>query len=330
MCAARTWYPLDVRLAHFSDLHLLSPEGVRMLQLINKRWIGALNLLANRGRHHQPPIFEAMIEDLNAQKVDHIVCTGDITNLALESEFAFGRSLFERFELSAGDISVIPGNHDAYVHQGIELFRQYFGEYHRSDDAWVWGEEDAWPLVRVRGDVAIIGLTTSFQTPWFTAYGRIGDTQRQRLSAVLADERLAGKFRILAIHHPVIGRRAENRIRGLKDWPQLGEIVREHGVELILHGHEHRDLTTHVDGPNGPVAARCIQSGSYEANVPERRARYRIFEIRQVLDIPQIVGEDVRVWEPQSKTFVHERSIEVAAASAAATASVAARPAARG
>ncbi|TMQ14040.1 MAG: metallophosphoesterase, partial [Deltaproteobacteria bacterium] len=41
-----------MRLAHFSDLHLLSHDGARWLDLANKRWIGAMNLLSNRGRHY--------------------------------------------------------------------------------------------------------------------------------------------------------------------------------------------------------------------------------------------------------------------------------------
>jgi len=299
-----------VRIAHFSDLHLLATDGVRLLDLVNKRWIGALNLLANRGRHHQPEIFEAMIEDINQQDLDHLICTGDITNLALEQEFRYAQELFARFKLGADQISVIPGNHDAYVQKGIELFQGYFDSYHRSDEEFAWPDGDPWPLVRVREHVAIVGLSTSFQTPWFTAYGEVGHKQRERLRAILSDERVAGKFRIVFVHHPVVGRRAENRIRGLKDWERFGAVIRECGAELILHGHEHRDYTSHVDGPTGQIEARCIQSGSYEADRPNRRARYRIYNISQVGDIPQIVGEDLRVWDPTTLAFKPEQSLD--------------------
>ncbi|HEV7555716.1 MAG TPA: metallophosphoesterase, partial [Kofleriaceae bacterium] len=104
-----------MRLAHFSDLHLLSGAGVRWLELANKRWIGAMNLLTNRARHYHTAAFEDMVADLNAQRIDHILCTGDVTNLALQQEFEFARTLFDRLALGPNEVTVIPGNHDAYV-----------------------------------------------------------------------------------------------------------------------------------------------------------------------------------------------------------------------
>ena len=50
-----------MRLAHCSDLHLLSHDGTRWLELANKRWLGALNLLSNRSRHYHVAAFEAMV-----------------------------------------------------------------------------------------------------------------------------------------------------------------------------------------------------------------------------------------------------------------------------
>ena len=71
-----------MRLAHCSDLHLLSHDGARWLDLANKRWIGAMNLISSRSRHYHVAAFEQMVEDLNAIGVDHVLCTGDVTNLA--------------------------------------------------------------------------------------------------------------------------------------------------------------------------------------------------------------------------------------------------------
>ena len=82
-----------MRLAHCSDLHLLSHEGARWLDLANKRWIGAMNLVSNRSRHYHVEAFDDMVSDLNAHGVEHVLCTGDVTNLALRQEFAFAREL---------------------------------------------------------------------------------------------------------------------------------------------------------------------------------------------------------------------------------------------
>ncbi|MFN0250389.1 MAG: metallophosphoesterase family protein [Kofleriaceae bacterium] len=297
-----------MRLAHCSDLHLLSHDGARWLELANKRWIGAMNLLSNRSRHYHVVAFEAMVADMNALGIEHVLCTGDITNLALRQEFEFARKKFDALALGAVGVTCIPGNHDAYVQEGVGLFAEMFGDFATTDAGWTWGPETRhdtdddlhWPIVRVRGDLAIIGCSTSRQTPWFTAYGRLGEGQLARLRAALADPRLAGKTRIVAIHHPPAGRRATSRIRGLRDHAAFAEVIGHSGADLIVHGHEHRDMHESLMGPNGKVIpVRGIASGTYFHNKPDRTARYRIFDI----DANGVRGDHVRVWNREQGHF---------------------------
>ncbi|MDX2090119.1 MAG: metallophosphoesterase [Kofleriaceae bacterium] len=297
-----------MRLAHCSDLHLLSHDGARWLELVNKRWIGVMNLLSTRSRHYHVAAFEQMVEDLNAIGVDHVLCTGDVTNLALRQEFAFARGKFDKLALGTHGVTVIPGNHDAYVAEGVPLFAEMFGDFATSDPGWEWTEETKadstddvrWPLVRVRGDLALIGISTSRQTPWFTAYGRVGQGQLARLGKALSDPRLAGKVRLVAIHHPPAGKRATSKIRGLRDHVAFAEVIAAHGAELIVHGHEHRCMTEELVGPKGPVPVRGISSGTYHHNKPERTARYRIFDI----DGGGVRSDHVRVWDRDQSRFV--------------------------
>ena len=300
-----------MRLAHFSDLHLLSHDGARWLDLANKRWIGAMNLLSNRGRHYHVDAFDDMVSDLNASGVDHVLCTGDVTNLALRQEFEFARARFDRLALGPQGVTVIPGNHDAYVAEGVPLFAELFAPYAACDPGWEWPEAAAadaaageaddlrWPIVRVRGALALIGCSTSRATPWFTAYGRVGSGQLARLAAALGDPRLAGKARVVAIHHPPAGKRAASRVRGLRDHAAFAEVIAAHGADLIVHGHEHRDMTEALPGPAGPVPVRGIASGTYHHNKPDRIARYRIYELGG-----GALGETVRVWDRGRRAFV--------------------------
>ena len=76
-----------LRIAHFSDTHVLSLEGVGPKRFLNKRWTGAVNLALNRSRHYRVEIFERLLEAVVASEPDHSVCTGDLVNLALEPEF---------------------------------------------------------------------------------------------------------------------------------------------------------------------------------------------------------------------------------------------------
>jgi 3',5'-cyclic AMP phosphodiesterase CpdA len=297
-----------MRIAHCSDLHLLSLAGARALDFANKRWIGGLNLLANRGRHHHTRLFEAMVADFNRSALDHVVVTGDITNLALEDEFRFARRLFDAIGLGPQNVTVLPGNHDSYVARGVQYFAEHFSDYNTPDAGWE--RPDRWPVVRVRGPLAIVALTTSLATPWFTAYGRVGQEQLGFLADALVDPRLSGRFRLVAIHHPPAGERSRSAVRGLRDREHFAAVIAAGGAELILHGHEHLDLRAALPGPDGQlVAVRGIQSGTYEAGNLARRARYRIYEIADDVTQqghPALVGESVRVWHPERGEFVTE------------------------
>jgi 3',5'-cyclic AMP phosphodiesterase CpdA len=298
-----------VRVAHCSDLHLLSHDGARWLDLANKRWIGAMNLLSNRSRHYHVAAFEHMVDDLNAQGIEHVLCTGDVTNLALQQEFEFALGKFERLAGGPEHVTVLPGNHDAYVVEGIAHFARVFDAYHRSDPGWEWTDADRdvddrdddlrWPIVRVRGELALIGVSTSRATPWFTAYGRVGTGQLARLEKALADPRLAGKARLVAIHHPPAGKKAQSRIRGLRDHEAFAQVLARVGADLVVHGHEHQDMHEQLEGPTGPIAVRGIASGTYEHNKPERTARYRVFELAG----GRIVSDSVRVWNRAQGRF---------------------------
>jgi 3',5'-cyclic AMP phosphodiesterase CpdA len=303
-----------MRIAHFSDLHLLSLEGARVLDFANKRWIGGLNLITNRGRHYHTHVFEALVRDINEQGVEHCICTGDITNLALEQEFRYARERFDEIAIGPSEVTVLPGNHDAYVAKGSDYFTGYFSDYTEPDDGWRWDDGD-WPLVRVRGSIAVIGLSTSLTTPWFTAYGIVGDRQLDRLRQVLADDRLADCHRIVAIHHPPAGSYARSRIRGLRDRHALAEVLADAGAELVIHGHEHRDLRHTLPGPGGgEIPVLGIQSGTYEAGKADRRARYRIFDTGGQTGRELELRQTTRVWEPDAGAFVADGELALAAA----------------
>ncbi len=277
-----------------------------MLDFLNKRWIGGLNLLANRSRHHKSEIFEAMIEDLNEQEADHVLVTGDITNVALDEEFRFARELFKGFSLGPENITVLPGNHDAYVQVGATYFARHFGEYFASDASDEGGHP--WPCIRRRGPVSIFGISTSLQTPWFTAYGVVGDEQLARLRTALMSPEFEDTLRLVAIHHSPAEPRARSRVRGLRDRAKLHALLEEVGAELILHGHEHLDLTADLPGPGGPIPVRGIQSATYDGDgeAAHKRGGYRIYEIADTCEPgkrPVVVGEELRLWNPASQSF---------------------------
>jgi hypothetical protein len=94
--------------------------------------------------------------------------------------------------------------------------------------------------------------------------------------------------------------RARSKIRGLRDHEAFAQVIGEVGAELIVHGHEHRDMTEEIQGPNGAVPVRGVQSGTYFHDKPEKTARYRIFEIEN----GTLVRTHSRIWDRDARRFV--------------------------
>ena len=76
-------------LAHASDLHVLDLKGVAPWRYLNKRLTGLVSLALARKSAHPPHIAERLVSDLLDIAPDHVLVTGDLTNLALEPEFTW-------------------------------------------------------------------------------------------------------------------------------------------------------------------------------------------------------------------------------------------------
>src|ERR1700723_1702754 len=139
-------------LAHLSDPHLAPLPAPRLRELANKRALGYLNWKRNRNKFHRRDVLDALVSDIQTQAPDHIAVTGDLVNLALEAEFAQAAAWLERVG-EPDRVTVIPGNHDAYVratrHRFADSWREYLG-----DDAQAGGVgPSSFPFVRRRGPI---------------------------------------------------------------------------------------------------------------------------------------------------------------------------------
>ncbi len=121
-------------LAHLSDPHLPPLPAARLRDLAGKRALGYLNWTRNRHKYHRREVLDALVADMHAQRPDHIAVTGDLVNLALEAEFTPAQAWLE----SVGTpqrVTVVPGNHDAYVRATRHHFTGAFEQYLRGDAA---------------------------------------------------------------------------------------------------------------------------------------------------------------------------------------------------
>lgn len=264
------------RLAHLSDPHLAPLPRASARELLSKRGLGYINWLRKRRLIHRAEMLEAVVADLKRQAPDHIAVTGDLVNLSLTHEFAPARAFMERLG-PPHKVSLVPGNHDAYVRAAAGFAARHWGEYMRGDD----GED--FPFVRRRGPLALIGLSTSLPTLPLAATGRLHGDQLARLGPVLAALAREQIFRVIMIHHPPV--EGVNRFRRLTDAAALRDVLREHGAELVLHGHHHQTSLGHVPGPRAPIPVVGVPSASGAANrAHDEPAGYNIYEIEGEAD----------------------------------------------
>jgi 3',5'-cyclic AMP phosphodiesterase CpdA len=262
-------------LAHLSDPHLPPLPALRLAELAGKRALGYLNWTRNRQYYQRREVLDALVSDIQAQKPDHIAVTGDLVNLALEAEFAPALKWLESVGAPDG-VTVVPGNHDAYVRATQHRFAEVWADYLASDEAPDGG--GGFPFLRRRGPLALIGVSSAVPTPPLMATGWLGQTQRDALERMLIRLSAEGTFRVLLIHHPL---RSDARAKRLTDAPQLLALLRQHGVELILHGHDHIHSAIRVDGPDGSIPAIGVPSASALAHGRYPAAAYNMFAIER-------------------------------------------------
>lgn len=258
-------------LAHLSDPHLGPIPAPPLRELLNKRGLGLINWYRKRHRHHRGDVLDAIVADMKAQTPAHVAVTGDLVNISLPAEFARAAAWL-RSVGAPDDVTLVPGNHDAYIKAVAVHAAQHWGDYMKGDDG------APFPFVRRRGPVAVVGLTTSLPTGPFMATGRLGDAQLARLAEILAALAREPVFRAVLIHHPPIPSRGHHMKR-LIDAVKLRAVLAEHGAELLLHGHNHEQQLMWLDGPMGRIPAVGVPSASAIVSRHDEPAAYNLYRI---------------------------------------------------
>jgi len=280
-------------LAHLSDLHLPPDDTPTIRQLFGKRLLSYMAWRRKRGIRQGdiPPALLAA--DLAAFAPDMLALTGDLTNFALPGEFAAAAG-FLRSLGRTEDVMVIPGNHDALVAvppgDGLGRWMPWM-----RDDAGAAG----FPVVRQRGDVALVGLDSAVVTPPGWAAGRLGPAQLDRLETLLRRLGEDGLFRVVLIHHPPHG---EGRRRGLQDRTALLRVLAAAGAELLLHGHSHRPGLTVLPGPEGRGVAAVGVPPALAGGGRRHPARWHRYAIAPAPG-GWVVETLVRGWQPEARCF---------------------------
>jgi 3',5'-cyclic AMP phosphodiesterase CpdA len=254
-------------LAHLSDPHLADHQDIQPIDFLNKRLFGYLKWRLQRRFEHHGDVLAALVHDLQANQPDHIAVTGDLTHLGLTAEFLNAKELLKKLG-TPSQVTVIPGNHDAYVGSDWDRNLTHWVDYIASDDFdntddRMISARTLFPSLRVRGPIALIGVSTAQPCSTFLAVGRIGKDQLQRLKKILIDADQMNLFRVVTDAHA------------------FRAIIQDHGADLILHGHAHRHSQGRVNTRDRQVPVIGISSASAADDHSKRQARYHLYRLSQ-------------------------------------------------
>ena len=211
-------------IAHITDPHLSPAPMPRLADFRLKRFMGYVNWKRGRERLNDMAMLTRLVEDLRAQRPDHVAVTGDLVNIGMPAEFRRAAAWMETLGDPA-EVSFVPGNHDAYVRAAMPMLKSIF-------EPWTTGDSgnSAFPYVRVRGEIAIIGLSSGVPTAPLMATGKLGRDQLEACAALLGATGQKGLARVLLIHHPPLAKGAPP-FRGLTDAAAFERMVIARGAE---------------------------------------------------------------------------------------------------
>lgn len=290
-----------MRLVHFSDVHVTQPPLAEPLALLHpKRALGFMNhYVARRGRHFagSGARLGALLEDAERQAADHLLCTGDLTMLSYEREFAAAARCFGARLERPERYSVLPGNHDRYTQAAMDerRFERWFGR--------VSAPGDVYPFVKRLGPGVTMVAVDAARPTGLGSSGRCGAGQLARLAEVLTDRALAQEFVVFALHYGIYRR------TGGPDWPShrlrdfraLVEVLDRDDVrvDLVVHGHLHRAFEVKT------ARRRVVCAGS--ATDLKVRAGYNVYE----LDLERRAFTTARrIWDEAAGGYAAERGHE--------------------
>lgn len=263
-----------MKIALLSDLHLVSFDSLRTRDFFTKRSLAWMNLRFNRNDAVSgEAIARLAIQRVKAMDADHILFTGDFSNMALASEFELARDVLAPI-WDPNRLSVVPGNHDYYALDSVRtgLFEHYFREL-------VWGPSGgkAYPGIKtIAPGVALLLFCSTHYLPGVLSFGWVPDSQLKRARAAL--KALKPRFIIAAFHHNLHKRGVMIELTGrMLRREYLKESLVDMGVNLLLTGHDHHHLEYPVQKNTKTMQVIC--SGSTTLSVSGHVPGFSIIEL---------------------------------------------------
>ncbi len=238
-------------LVHITDIHFW--EIVRNpLQLLNKRFLGNLNVILRRRRAFDTSHAAAFADALAATGVRVLFAGGDFTSTATDGEFRQAAAFLENLAARGMQIIIIPGNHDVYTFESVRKrrFERHLGAFL---------PEAGYPCrITLPGGTPMV-LAPTVCPNWLSSRGRIADADVDRVARLIA-EAPPGPL-IVGSHYPVLHATegyASGPMRRLRNADALRRALVDAAAQrpiLFLSGHVHR-FSDQPD-PEAPRLRHC-------------------------------------------------------------------------
>lgn len=269
-----------MRLIHLTDPHLSKLDGEKFLALTGKRRSGYLSWLKNRRKKYLPAVLDRLVDAVKAENADQILLTGDLIQIGLKAEIKQASEWLAALA-PAGQLMLVPGNHDVYAKDSADAVYQAWSEYLFSgDQAGSAAVANEFPVLRRLGKLSLIGVSTACVTPIFMASGKLGDKQLARLAELLEQAAAEGQMVCLLIHHPPLPGMTKWR-KALADADALETVLARHPPALVFHGHLHHNRESQWGDARiyCTAAASSISDASYRVIDIEDRDDYWAFRM---------------------------------------------------
>jgi len=261
--------------------------------------ISDLHIAADNGTHNWRAT-ERILEEVVARGFDHLIITGDLVQEPTFRDFMLARKILTDFGLmNSNTLSLTIGNHEIFG--GVHLAREIMGfpdkcratDYDRRvadlrdyfpeafENIITVEPSDIYPNAKIIDDYAIIALNSiarySLVKNPLASRGYISPDSMTRLKALLRRPEVAGKHKIVIMHHhfckrPFAVRLEENSIWRWVEWRSLKlrrpkkliSLLKENDIMAVLHGHAHENARYErggvsfvnaggsIDNPSGP------------------------------------------------------------------------------
>lgn len=233
-----------------------------------------------------PPVAEALVEDVAERKPSLVVVSGDFTQRARSEQYRQAARFLKRLPRPQ---LVVPGNHDVPMWDVLRRVFRPMEKYRR------FISDDLMPVFR-DDQMLVVGVNTA--RSFTQKSGWISDRQLQKIHDLTCGA-AAGLMKVVVTHHPFIPSPRDPEGDIVLDAAEALDRLEQCGIDLLLAGHlhlaYHDDIRSHHKSLKRSVLS--VQAGTATST----RLRGEPNAYNWITLVPNQVSVEVRIWN--SKAF---------------------------